>query len=309
MIKKVRVKELIDSMQEEHRVLGSLNRHIGSTYPINQADDDSLCFCRGKGKRALEMIRSSKASVIICSNRLDFSEADYQDKTLIQVSNPRLTFSRLLTKHFLHRPKPGIHPTAIINEKARIGHKVFIGSHSYIADCEIGDNTIIEGNVYIHEGTKIGKNVIIHPGVVIGTEAVAFERNEKGELEWFPQLGSVVIEDDVEIGANTHVARGALPRGDTVIGKGTKLDALVEVGHGVKIGQHCLIIGLTVLFGQAKIGDYTQISSLVCVREKVSIGSRVLVGTGSIVTKDIPGNVVAIGSPAKPICENVFLDS
>jgi len=306
MTKIVSVQELVNSMHESYNVRGNLNRSVQSVYPIDQADMDSLCFCRLKGKRALDIIRLSRARVIICSEELVFSEEDYQDKTLIQVSNPRLTYSRLLAAYFLDRPEPAIHASAIVDQKARIGHEVFIGPHSYIADCEIGNGTIIEGQVFIHAGTKIGQRVIIHPGAVIGTEAVGFERNENGELEWFPQLGGVIIEDDVEIGANTHIARGQLPRSDTVIGRGTKLDVLINVGHGVNIGKHCLIVGLTALFGRAKIGDYTQLSSMVCIREGVTVGSRVLVGTGAIVTKDIPDNMVAMGSPAKPICENVF---
>lgn len=306
MIKKVRVKELIDSMHEQYRILGNHNRYVGSVYPIDKADDDSLCFCRTKGKRALETIRSSRAKVIICSDRLDFSEADYQDKTLIQVSNPRNTYGRLLSRHFLRRPEPSIHPTAIVDEKARIGDEVYIGPQCYIGDCEIGDGAIIEGHVYVNNGTRIGRRVIIHPGVVIGTDALAFERDEEGKLVWFPQLGGVIIGDDVEIGANTHIARGPLPRNDTIIGEGTKLDVLIEVGHGVRIGRHCNIVGLTVIMGHVTIGDYTMISSLVCIRQSVTIGNRVLVGMGSIVDKNIPGNVVATGSPAKPICENVF---
>ncbi len=306
MKRKVQVKALIESLSEQHRVLGSINRYVRSAYSIDQADDDSICFCRSKGERALEMIRSSKAAVIVCSDGFEIPEEDYQDKTLIQVTNPRLTYSRLLTRYFLHRPKPGIHPTAIIDEKARIGKKVHIGPYSYIGNCEIGEGVIIDSHVHIHDGTRIGKNVIIHPGVVIGTVTVAFERNDKGELEWFPQLGGVVIEDDVEIGANTHIARGPLQRSDTVIGKGTKVDVLVHIGHGVRIGRHCVVVCITSIFGRVKIGDFTFISSQVCIREGVNVGNRVLVGMGSIVTKDIPDNLVVIGSPAKPIRENVL---
>ncbi|MBI2859566.1 MAG: hypothetical protein HYX90_10850 [Chloroflexi bacterium] len=306
MARKVSVKALVDSMREEYRILGDPERCVGSVYPIDQADADSLCFYRTRGKRALEMVRSSKAAVIVCSDRLDFSEADYREKTLIQVSNPRNTYGKLLSRYFLHRPRPGIHPTAVINEKARIGDRVYIGPQCYIGDCEIGEGAIIEGHVYVNDGTRIGKRVIIHPGVVIGTEAIAFERDEEEELVWFPQLGGVLIEDDVEIGANTHVARGPLPRDETIIGKGTKLDVLIEVGHGVRIGRHCNLVGLTVICGHVTIGDYTMISSMVCIRQNVAIGSRVLVGMGSTVTKDIPDNVIASGSPAKPICENAI---
>lgn len=180
LIMEIQVKELIDSMHEQYHVLGSADRYVRSALPIDQAADDSLCFCMEKGERALEMIRSSRAIVIVCSDSLEFPEEEYWGKTLIQVANPRLTFSRLLAKYFFRRPEPVIHPTAIIDEKARIGRNVHIGPNSYIGDCEIGDGTIIDGHAYIHAGTRIGKGVIIHAGVVIGTEAVAFERNEKG---------------------------------------------------------------------------------------------------------------------------------
>jgi UDP-3-O-[3-hydroxymyristoyl] glucosamine N-acyltransferase len=304
LTRSVPIKELIASINEQHLVLGNTNGHVRSAYPIDHADKDSLSFCRLSGPRALEMIINSKASVILCSDNLEIPELCYRDKTLIQVANPRLTFSRLLAKYFLNRPKPGIHPSAIIEEKAKISDKVYIGPQCYIGDCEIGESTIIEGRVFINSGTKIGKNVIIHPGVVIGTAAVSFERNEVEELEWFPQLGGVVIEENVEIGANTHIARGPLPRNDTVIGEGSKLDVMVEIGHGVRIGKHCLIVGLTTICGRVTIGDYTVISAMACIRQGISVGSRALVGMGSMVLKDVPNNTVVFGTPAKPIRKN-----
>jgi UDP-3-O-[3-hydroxymyristoyl] glucosamine N-acyltransferase len=306
MKRKLPVKVLIESLNEQYCVLGSINRSVRSVYPIDQADDDSLCFYRRSDERALEMIRSSKAAVIVCSDNLKFSEGDYQDKTIIQVANPRLTYSRLLNKYFHHRPKPKIHPSDVIDEKARIGKEVYIGPCSYIGDCEIGEGTIIEGCVYINDGTKIGKHVIIHPNVIIGTAAISFERNENGRLEWFPQIGGVIIEDDVEIGANSHIARGPLPRSETIIGEGTKLDVLVEVGHGVRIGKHCIIVGHTSICGRVTIGDYTMISSMVGIREGITIGNRVMVGMGSTVLEDIPDNLVVFGTPAKPIRKNVL---
>jgi UDP-3-O-[3-hydroxymyristoyl] glucosamine N-acyltransferase len=296
----IQVKELVDSLHEQYHVLGSIDRYVRSVCPIDQADDDSLCFCKEKSERALEMIRSSRAMVIVCSDSLVFPEGENWGKTLIQVANPRLTFSRLLAKYFFRRPEPVIHPTAIIDEKARIGRNVHIGSNSYIGDCEIGDGTIIDGHVYIHAGTRIGKGVIIHAGVVIGTAAVAFERNENGELEWFPQISGVIIEDDVEVGANTIICRGSLS--DTLVGKGTKLDALVHVAHGVRIGKHCIILAGTVICGSAKIGDQTWIGPITCIREGgITIGNRVVVGAGSVVHKDIPDNLIVMGSPARPI--------
>jgi UDP-3-O-[3-hydroxymyristoyl] glucosamine N-acyltransferase len=296
----IQVKELLESLHEQYHVLGSIDRCIRKADPIDQADDDSLCFCKEKGERALEMIRRSRAMVIVCSDSLEFPEGDNWGKTLIQVANPRLSFSRLLAKYFFRRPERVIHPNVIIDEKARIGCNVHIGPNSYIGDCEIGDGTIIDGHVYIHAGTRIGKGVIIHAGVVIGTEAAAFERNENGELEWFPQISGVIIEDDVEVGANTIICRGSLC--NTSVGKGTKIDALVHVAHGVSIGKHCIILAGTVICGSAKIGDQTWIGPFACVREGgITIGNRVLVGAGSVVHKNIPDNLTVLGSPARPI--------
>jgi UDP-3-O-[3-hydroxymyristoyl] glucosamine N-acyltransferase len=302
IVRKITIKELIDSMQEQYHVLGDLDKYVESPSPIDQADYKSLCFCKKKDDQAIEMIRSSRAKVIICSDNLNLTESDYQGKTLIQVSNPRLTFSRILQKFFTTVHEHGIHPTAIISEKARIGRDVYIGPYSYIANCEIGDGTIIDGHVYIYDGTRIGKGVIVHAGVVIGAEAVGFERNEIGEWVKFPQISGVVIEDNVEVGANSVVCRGSLS--DTLIGKGTKLDNLVRVGHGVRIGKYCIIIAGAFICGSVKIGDYTWIGPFTCIRENIRVGNQVLVGMGSVVQRDIDDNLVVSGSPARPIPKN-----
>jgi UDP-3-O-[3-hydroxymyristoyl] glucosamine N-acyltransferase len=203
-----------------------------------------------------------------------------------------------LAKYFFHRPEPRIHPTAIIDEKANIGRNVYIGPNSIIEDCEIGEGTIIDGNVFIHAGTRIRKRVIIHAGAIIGTTSLAFEKNENGELEWFPQISGVIIEDNVEVGANTTICRGSLS--DTFVDKGTKIDIQVVVGHGVRIGKHCVIVAGTVICGSAKIGDQTWIGPHVCIRENITVGNKVIVGAGSVVHKNVPDNLVVTGSPARP---------
>lgn len=295
----IQISGIINSIQETHHVLGRIDRYVRNARPIDQADEYSLCFCKEDGKRALEIIKSSKATAIICSDRLEFPQGETWDKTIIRVTNPRLTYSRLLTKYFFIRTEHAIHPTAIIDEKSKIGDNVQIGPNSYLGDCQIGDGTIIDSHVCIDHGAIIGNRVIIHTGVVIGTEAVAFERNGNGELEWFPQLSGIIIEDDVELGANTVICRGSLS--DTVICKGTKIDNLVRVGHGAKIGNHCIIVAGTIICGSTEIGDQTWIGPLVCIREGISIGNRVVVGAGSVVHKDIPDNSVVTGSPVRPI--------
>jgi UDP-3-O-[3-hydroxymyristoyl] glucosamine N-acyltransferase len=295
----IQIKELLSSLNEQYHVHGNIDGFIRNACPIDQANEDSICFCKEKSDRAIDIIRNSKARIIVCYDTLKFPEGEDFGKTLIQVTNPRLTFSRLLSVLFYHKPAPTIHATAIINEKAVVGRNVHIGPNSYIGNCKIGEGTIIDGHVYIHDGTSIGKGVIIHAGVVVGTEAVAFERNERGELEWFPQLSGVIIEDDVEIGANSVICRGSLS--DTSIGKGTKLDVSVTITHGVRIGKNCIVAAGTVICGSSKIGDHTWIGPLACIREGIKVGNHVLVGAGSVVHKDIPDNVTVTGSPARPI--------
>jgi UDP-3-O-[3-hydroxymyristoyl] glucosamine N-acyltransferase len=297
----IRVKQLVDSISEQHIVRGNLHGYVRSALPIDRADEDSISFCRFKGERAQEIIRASRAKVIVCSRELELSETGYEKKTLVQVSNPRLTYSRLLTRYFMSRHQYGIHPTAVVNKKAKIGDRVFIGPLCDIGNCEIGNDTIIESHVYIHSLVKIGERVKIQPGVIIGVESTSYERNEENELEQFPQLGGVVIEDDVRIGANSIIARGPLPQSDTIIGKGTKLGINVIVGHGVKIGKHSILIGHCTISGSAKIGDYTHISSHVCVKNGINVGSRVLVGISSTVLSDVPDDWVVVGTPARQL--------
>jgi UDP-3-O-[3-hydroxymyristoyl] glucosamine N-acyltransferase len=295
----IAVGELILALQEENGVLGPMDRIVRSARPIDQADDDSICFCKYKGQRALDMIQHSKARVIVCSSSLEFTKAAIRDKTIIQVSNPRLTYGRLLTRYFYLPPEHVIDPTAIIDEKARIGRGVSIGPNSYVGSCEIGDGTVIDGHVSIHAGTRIGSRVIIHWGAVVGAESFAFERNEGGTLERFPQIAGLVIGDEVEIGANSTICRGSLS--DTIVGKGTKIDVLVAVTHGVTVGKHCIVAAGAIICGSSKIGDKTWIGPHACIREDIVVGSRVIVGAGAVVHKDVPDDSVVTGSPARPV--------
>ena len=303
MRNRVSVKELVGSLKERYRVLGSIDRYVLTPSSIDQAGERSLTFCSKKKQMPLQIIRNSKAGVIVCPDGIELSELDYQDKTLIQVSNPRLTFLRLLQRHFVPAPEFGIHPSAVIDEKAGIDQQVYIGSHCYIGKCEIGEATIIYGNVYIYSGVKIGRRVIIAAGTVVGADGFGFERNESGELEKFPQLGGVIIGDDVEIGSNVSIDRGAMS--DTIIGKGTKINNLVHIAHNVRIGKHCVIASFASFSGMVRIGDYSWIAPHVCIREGLSIGSHVMVGMGSVVTKDVDDGLVVIGVPARELQKHI----
>jgi UDP-3-O-[3-hydroxymyristoyl] glucosamine N-acyltransferase len=273
------------------------DRHVSTVSPIGEAGSESVAFCNRKGAQGLQMIKESSAGVIICRDDLEFTPDDFNDKTLILVSSPKLAFIRIMHSYFERETRPGISPAAIVDEKAKIHPSVHIGPNSYIGECEIGEGTVIHGSVHIYWGVKIGKNVLIQAGAVIGAEGQSYEMNEKGEMEKFPQIGGVIIEDNVEIGSNTSVMRS--PMGNTMIGKGTKVGHLCNIGHGVKIGKHCRLISMSMMGGSSSIGDYSQLKLGACIRNWVNVGKNTIVGMGSVVTKDVGDGKVVYGVPAK----------
>jgi UDP-3-O-[3-hydroxymyristoyl] glucosamine N-acyltransferase len=303
MAGKIGVSELVNSLGMSYKVLGRSDKQVLAPVPLGEGGKESLSFCTRTGSDALEMLRASKAGVVICSDKIRLAKKDYQEKTLIQVANPRLAFIRLLQQYFTNTPEYGIHPTAIIDPKARVGEKVFIGPYACIGECQIGEETIIQGNVHILSKTIIGKRVSIDAGTVIGTDGFGFERNEKGELEKFPQIGGVVIEDDVEIGSNVSIDRGSLA--NTIIGRGTKIDNLCHIAHNVVIGKHCVVIALSMIGGSTRIGDYSHVAPSASIMNKVELGKNVLVGLGAVVTKSVADNLVVKGVPAKPVRKNI----
>ena len=293
----ISVDDLVNSIGATCKVLGMSDRHVSTVSPIDEASSASVAFCNKKGTQGWQMVKDSNAGVIICYDDLQFTHDDFSDKTLILVSAPRLAFIRIMQAYFVKGTKPAISPRAIVDEKAKIHPSVYIGPNSYIGDCEIGEGTVIHGSVHIYWGIKIGKNVLIQAGAVIGAEGQTFERNEREELERFPQIGGVIIEDNVEIGSNTSIMRG--PMGNTIIGMGTKVGHLCNIGHGVIIGKHCRVIAMSMIGGGSRIGDFSQVKLGACIRNKVEVGKNVIVGMGAVVTKHVADGKIVFGVPAK----------
>ncbi|MDM7923167.1 MAG: UDP-3-O-(3-hydroxymyristoyl)glucosamine N-acyltransferase [Pyrinomonadaceae bacterium] len=239
---------------------------------------------------------------------------------IIRSGNPKLAFAKAAS--LLNPPKarePQIHPTAVIADDAVFGNGVFIGAFACVGEGSvIGDNTqlragakigdrvsigsdcVLHPNVFVEDGCSVGNKVLLQTGVVIGSEGFGFVRDETGEHLKFPQIGTVVIEDAVEIGANSCVDRGAL--GETRIGAGTKIDNLVQVAHNVHIGKRCVIASETGISGSAVIGDDCVIGGQVGIADHVRIESGAIIGARSAV---FPGKIVKkgvwAGTPVQPI--------
>lgn len=282
-------------------IVGPVERTFTHPAPIHEAQSDqAITFCNRKGAEALDLIRTTRSGVVLCGEDQMLNDLAKYKKTFLVVKNPRLSFLRLLKALFAEPGPHGIHPTAVLDPQAKIDADVYIGPFSYIGKCEIGEGTIIYGHVHIYgSNVKIGRNVVIHANTVIGVDGFGYERNESNELECFPSLGGVIIEDDVEIHSHVNVDRGTL--GDTIIGRGTKIDKFCHIGHNVVIGKHCVITAHSFFGGSAQIGDHAWIAPCVCIRDGgIKIGSAAFVGMAAVVTKDIPDGAKVMGAPARP---------
>ena len=243
-------------------------------------------------------------------------------RTAVKVQNPKLAFARVAA--LLHPPKPRpaeIHPSAVIADNVKLGAYIFIGAFVTIgeeavigdgaqirAGAKIGDRVqvgagcVIHPNVFIEDGCSLGDRVVLHSGVVIGADGFGYVQDEAGSYVKFPQIGTVVIENDVEIGANTCVDRGAL--GETRIGEGTKIDNLVQVGHNVNIGKRVVIAAQTGISGSTVIEDDCVIGGQVGFGDHARVLSGAVIGSQAGV---LPGKIVRPGvwwgTPIQPLDE------
>jgi len=238
-------------------------------------------------------------------------------KTLIKVPNARIAFARALPLFFPEKAfAPGVHPSAAVDAGAQIDPTAHVGPHCVIAanvkigpravlrggnhigdNCSIGADSQLFPNVSLYANTQIGQRVRIHAGAVIGADGFGYVF-DTGIHRKVPQVGGVIIHDDVEIGANTTIDRGAL--GPTTIGKGTKIDNLVQIAHNVSIGEHCLIVAQVGIAGSTKIGNYTTVAGQAGIAGHLKIGNQVIVAAQAGVMHDIPDGGKWLGAPAQP---------
>jgi len=300
----------MNSVGINYYLLGSKNilSNIKKFASLSEAKKNEISFCSSTSKKAIELISKSRAGVIICSKSLEGILSVYPDKLFILVENPRLYFILLANKAMsnatiYYERQTGISKTAVISESAKIGKNCAIGNFVYVGDnCVIGDNTILSDRISIRNSI-IGSNCVIQSGVSIGEDGFAYERNINFEPEPFPHLRGVRIENNVEIRVNSSIARGSLT--DTVIGEGTKLDALTHIAHNVKIGRNCLLTAGTIIGGSTIIGDVCWLGLNSTLKNKISLGNQVIVGSGASVIHDIPDGDIVAGVPAKSIKHKV----
>lgn len=303
----VEIAEFLDG-----EIIGDRSIVIKGFSGLKEAGPGDLSFLANAKYSAL--LNETRAAAVLVSDQ----EKITTKTTVIQVKNPSAAFSRvvsLFTEHSFQSSQ-GVHPAAVVADTAVIGKNVSIGPCAVIEDrVRIGDNTVIGAgafvgfqsqigcngliypNVTIRERAVIGDRVIIHSGAVVGSDGFGFITNE-GVHEKIPQIGIVEIQDDVEIGANTTIDRARFEK--TVIGRGTKIDNLVQIAHNVRIGEHCLIVSQVGISGSTEIKDHVVLGGQVGVVGHITIGSGAMVAAQSGVTASVEPGTLVLGSPAQP---------
>lgn len=302
------------------KIIGDENALITGVSPIESGEAGHLSFIAQE--RFSHYLDTSNCSVLIVSE--DILTKESYDQTIIAVKDAYLSFQVLMNLYQeMQGRKEGVEDGASIHDTAVVGDKAYVGAFTYISEkAKIGEGSQIYPQVYIGKGVKIGKNCkidsgariydyciigdncVIHSNTVIGGDGFGFQPTPEG-FKKIPQLGNVIIEDDVEIGSNCSIDRATI--GSTVIGKGTKIDNLIQIAHNVKIGQNNVIASQTGIAGSTIVGDWNQIGGQVGIVGHIKIGSQVKIQAQSGVNSHVNDKETVYGSPA--ISYNDYLRS
>jgi UDP-3-O-[3-hydroxymyristoyl] glucosamine N-acyltransferase len=292
------------------------NPQIVGVAAIQLAQKNQMSYVEG-AKFASMVAQTSASALILPHNDVLQQEATARGIAWIATPQPRLLFARAIAFFYQPaRPDPGIHPTAIIDPTVKLGKDVYIGAYAVIEknatigdrvaihphvtiypDVMIGSETILYSNCNIHERSQIGSNCVIHSGAIVGAEGFGFVPTATG-WEKMEQSGYTVLENGVEIGCNSCVDRPAV--GETRIKQNTKLDNLVQIGHGCTVGSNCAIAAQVGLAGGVTIEDGVLLGGQVGVANQITIGKGTIVTAQSGVTHDLKSGLMVTGTPAYP---------
>lgn len=294
-------------------IAGSTSQTITAPEQLEIANESEISFIGNK--KYEKLWETSKACVAIVNE--DISIEPGENRAFIKVKNADLAMSQVLEMFAPSTPifAQDIHPTAVIDDSAVLGTGVRIGAGSYIGpkvsignnttiypnvtildECTIGKNTVIWPGTVIRERCHIGSDCIIHPNATIGADGFGFRPCAERGLVKIPQIGNVIIGNNVEIGANTCVDRGKFS--STILGDGCKIDNLVQIGHNSKLGKFCIMAGNSGLAGSVTLGNGVIIGGSASIKDHTTIGDGAIVGAGSGVTGDIPAGKTMLGYPA-----------
>lgn len=306
-------KQIADFLHGE--VEGNPDVKVNNFAKIEEGKPKTLSFL--SNPKYTHYIYETQADIVLVN--ADFKPEKEIKATLIRVEDAYGALAKLLELVEKSKPaKVGIEPMSYVSQSAKVGENVYVAGFAYISDNAvvgdnskiyphvfIGDNVTIGNNVTLYSGVKIyadckvGDNSIIHAGVVIGSDGFGFAPKADGSYHKIPQIGNVVIENNVEIGANTTIDRAVM--GSTIIGEGVKLDNLIQIAHNVEIGKHTAMASQVGISGSTKIGEKCVFGGQVGLAGHLTIGDRVKIGAQSGIMRDVKEGAEIIGSPAIPV--------
>jgi UDP-3-O-[3-hydroxymyristoyl] glucosamine N-acyltransferase len=293
-------------------VQGDPARVVRGVKPLEEAGPEDLSFVAGPRYQAY--IRSSRAGAVLVG--ADVGELP-AEMAAVRVDDPRAALARVLERLYPpSTPAPGVHPSAVVEEGARVDPTASVaafavvgagavveagaavGAHAVVGrGCRVGAGAVLHAHVTLYDGTRVGARSIVHAGARLGADGFGFVP-EGGGLRKVPQVGGCVIGDDVEIGANTTIDRGSI--GDTVVGDGTKIDNLVQVGHNCRLGRHVIVVSQVGISGSTRVGDGAVLGGQAGVQGHIEIGAGARIGAQAGVTASVAAGAVVSGYPARP---------
>ena len=280
-------------------VEGDRERLLKAARPVSEPQPGALVYLIPSFSRIEAIAASLVGTGLVCTAEHAAQLKDH-DVTCLVTDKPRLAFIRAVERYFSRQPPPaGVHPRAYVDGSATIDPTASVGANCVIgARCIVGKRSILFPNVTLCDDVRIGADVVVNSGTVIGADGFGYERNEEFELEKFPHIGGVVIEDNVEIGSNTSIDRGTL--GDTLVRTGARIDNQCHLSHNVSIGRHAAVIAHSMVGGSAVIGDYGWLAPAALIMNQMKVGARATVGLGAVVVKNVQDGTTVMGAPAVP---------